>query len=65
MNEKLITEWISTIDDLPCKHSEMCYEMGGMFTHYVLVRTKDNSIFTCNMKKSPMVHLYGMYYQRQ
>ena len=32
MNEKLMTEWISTTDDIPCKHSEMCYEMGGMFT---------------------------------
>ena len=51
MNKKLMTEWISTTDDLPCKHSEMCYEMGGMFTHYVIVRTKDNSIFTCNMRK--------------
>lgn len=56
MNEKLITEWISTIDDLPCNHAEMCYkisENGGMFTDYVLVRTKDNSIFTCNMRKEP------------
>ena len=51
MSKKLITEWISTADDLPCKHSEMCYYMGGMFTHYVIVRTKDNSIFTCNMRK--------------
>ena len=56
MNEKLITEWIITIDDLPCNHTEMCYkisENGSMFTDYVLVRTKDNSIFTCNMRKEP------------
>lgn len=54
MNEKLITEWISTTDDLPCNHHGMCYEIfknGVMFTNNVLVRTKDNSIFTCNMRK--------------
>lgn len=51
---KIITEWISTKDNLPCNHPEMCYEIsvkGGIFTHYVIVRTKDNSIFVCNMRK--------------
>lgn len=55
-SRKLITEWISTDDDLPCNHPEMCYEVsvkGYMFTDIVLVHTKDNSIFTCNMKKGP------------
>lgn len=53
-SSKIMTEWISTKDDLPCNHPEMCYETsvkGGVFTHYVLVRTKDNSIFACDMRK--------------
>lgn len=54
MNEKLIMEWISTDDDLPCNHNEMCYkisEKGDMRTQFVLVRTKNNGIFTCDMRK--------------
>ena len=53
-SSKLMAEWISTKDDLPCNHPEMCYETsvkGGVFTHYVLVRTKDNTIFACDMRK--------------
>lgn len=56
MNKKLITEWISTTDDLPCNHKEMYYKIledGGIVTKFVLVRTKDNGIFTCNMRKEP------------